>query len=117
MRDATSVFNRTFLSRGTQSPGAVTESFEQADIAQYELTKKQREQYLAARRLGLSDVLATSRLKASGVGNDRMEDITSGIYRPFKASEDAKKNAKEQNLNDRLREAEEAEEAANERPL
>lgn len=117
MRDATSVFNRAFLSRGTQAPGALRAAFEQADIAQYELTKKQREQYLAARRLGLSDVLATSRLKASGVGNDRMEDITSGIYRPFKASEDAKKNAKEQNLNDRLREAEEAEEAANERPL
>ena len=117
MRDATSVFNRTFLSRGTQAPGAVTESFEQADIAQYELTKEQREQYLSARRLGLSDTLATSRLKASGVGNDRLEDITSGIYRPFKASDDAKKNAKQQNLNDRLREAEEAEQAAKERPL
>lgn len=117
MRDATSVFNRAFLSRGRQSPGAISAAFEQADIAQYELTKQQRERYLAARRLGLSDTAALSRLKAAGVGNERLDDITSGIYRPLKISDQSKKNAEQQNLTDRLREAEEAQRAAKERQL
>jgi len=112
-RDATSLFNRVLLSRGTQPPGAVAGSFDLTDQAQYRLTQEARRQYMAARRLGLPEPAAISRLRATGIGKDDLEDIASGIYRPFQPSKESLKNA----APERAREAEQAAGQAQERDL
>jgi hypothetical protein len=112
-RDATSLFNRVLLSRGTQPPGAVAGSFDLTDQAQYRLTQEARRQYMAARRLGLPEPAAISRLRATGIGKDDLEDIASGIYRPFQPSKESLKNA----APERAREAQQAAGQAQERDL
>jgi hypothetical protein len=112
-RDATALFNRVLLSRGTQPPGAVADGFDRTDQAQYRLTQEARRKYMSARRLGLPEPAAISRLRATGIGKDDLEDIASGIYRPFQPSKESLKNA----APERAREAEQAASQAQDRDL
>lgn len=104
MRDASAIFNRVFLSNGTQAPGAVAEALRLTNEARERIAKKYHRKYLAARSLGLSQTAFRDRLRAVGVGEDNTEAVMSGEIPPYVPARDAMKEAERRGLTDRIRE-------------
>jgi hypothetical protein len=104
MRDASALFNRVFLSNGTQAPGAVAEALRLTNEARERIAKKYHRKYLSARSLGLSQTAFRDRLRAVGVGEDNTEAVMSGEIPPYVPSPDAVREAEKRGLTDRIRE-------------
>ena len=89
MRDASALFNREFVSQGTRSAGDVVSGYERSNAARRALVGSIRNDYLAAIRLGVPVARAKAILRDAGVGRETLRMATTGIYKPFEASEDS----------------------------
>jgi hypothetical protein len=87
IRDASALFNKEFVSRGTRSASDVVSGYERSNAARRALIEGIRNDYLAAIRLGVPVARAKAILRDAGLGRDTLRMVTTGIYKPFEASE------------------------------
>ena len=87
LRDASALFNREFVSQGTRSASDVVSGYERSNAARRALIEGIRNDYMAAIRLGVPVQRAKAILRDAGLGRETLKMVTTGIYRPFDASE------------------------------
>ena len=87
-RDARSIFNRDYLSRGTRSEADVISAYQRSNAGLRDVTGQLRRQYVAALNLGVSPAKARALLLASGLDRDTARMITTGIYRRLTPSQE-----------------------------
>ena len=87
-RDARSIFNRDYLSRGSRSESDVVSAYQRSNVGLREVTERLRREYIAALNLGVSPAKARSVLRASGLDRDSARMISTGIYRRLTPSEE-----------------------------
>ena len=102
MRDASALFNREFVSQGTRSASDVVSGYERSNGARRALIGSIRKDYLAAIRLGVPVARAKAILRDAGVGRETLRMATTGIYKPFEASEDSLSLVRARGKNDRI---------------
>ena len=102
MRDASALFNREFVSQGTRSAGDVVSGYDRSNGARRALVGSIRKDYLAAIRLGVPVARAKAILRDAGVGRETLRMATTGIYKPFEASEDSLSLVRARGKNDRI---------------
>jgi hypothetical protein len=102
MRDASALFNREFVSQGTRSAGDVVSGYERSNGARRALIGSIRKDYLAAIRLGVPVARAKAILRDAGVGRETLRMATTGIYKPFEASEDSLSLVRARGNSDRI---------------
>jgi hypothetical protein len=102
MRDASALFNREFTSQGTRSAGDVIDGYERSNAARRSLIDSIRKDYLAAIRLGVSVQRAKAILRDGGLGKDTLKMVTTGIYKPYDASEQSIDLVRSRGKNDRV---------------
>jgi outer membrane biosynthesis protein TonB len=102
MRDASALFNREFTSQGTRSAGDVIDGYERSNAARRSLIDAIRKDYLAAIRLGVSVQRAKAILRDGGLGKDTLKMVTTGIYKPYDASEQSIDLVRSRGKNDRV---------------
>jgi hypothetical protein len=113
-RDASAIFTKEFNSKGTRSPEQIADAYERANDAKYKLTSDFRDDLNAAIALGgISQKKAVEILKANRVGQDDIQMIRSGRYKPYEPSDAAKKIAPK----DRVKTADAAAKRATNKPL
>jgi hypothetical protein len=113
-RDASAIFTKEFNSKGTRSPEQIADAYERANDAKYKLTSDFRDDLNAAIALGgISQKKAVEILKANRVGQDDIQMIRSGRYKPYEPSDAAKKIAPK----DRVKTADAAAKRATSKPL
>jgi len=87
-RDARSIFNRDYLSRGSRSESDVISAYQRSNVGLREVTERLRREYIAALNLGVSPARARSVLRASGLDRDSARMVSTGIYRRLTPSEE-----------------------------
>jgi hypothetical protein len=87
-RDARSIFNRDYLSRGSRSESDVVSAYQRSNAGLRDVTERLRREYIAALNLGVSPAKARSVLRASGLDRDSARMISTGIYRRLTPSEE-----------------------------
>lgn len=87
-RDARSIFNREFLSRGSRSESDVISAYQRSNTGLRDVTEQLRKEYLAAINLGVSPAKARSILRAAGLDRDSARMVSTGIYRRLTPSEE-----------------------------
>jgi hypothetical protein len=87
-RDARSIFNRDYLSRGSRSESDVISAYQRSNVGLRDVTEQLRREYIAALNLGLSPAKARSVLRASGLDRDSARMVSTGIYRRLTPSEE-----------------------------
>ena len=102
MRDASALFNREFVSQGTRSASDVVSGYERSNGARRALVGSIRKDYLAAIRLGVPVARAKAILRDAGVGRETLRMATTGIYKPFEASEDSLSLVRARGNSDRI---------------
>ena len=113
-RDASAIFTREFNSKGTRSTEQIADAYERANDAKYKLTSDFRDDLNAAIALGgISQKKAVEILKAYRVGQDDIQMIRSGRYKPYEPSDAAIKLAPK----DRVKTAKAAAKLATSKPL
>ena len=113
-RDASAIFTKEFNSKGTRSTEQIADAYERANDAKYKLTSDFRDDLNAAIALGgISQKKAVEILKAYRVGQDDIQMIRSGRYKPYEPSADAIELAPE----DRVKAAKAAAKLATSKPL
>ena len=113
-RDASAIFTKEFNSKGTRSTEKITDAYERANDAKYKLTSDFRDDLNAAIALGgISQKKAVEILKANRVGQDDIQMIRSGRYKPYEPSDAAIKLAPK----DRVKTAKAAAKLATSKPL
>ena len=113
-RDASAIFTKEFNSKGTRSPEQIADAYERANDAKYKLTSDFRDDLNAAIALGgISQKKAVEILKANRVGQDDIQMIRSGRYKPYEPSDAAKEIAPK----DRVKTADAAAKRATSKPL
>ena len=113
-RDASAIFTKEFNSKGTRSTEQIADAYERANDAKYKLTSNFRDDLNAAIALGgISQKKAVEILKAYRVGQDDIQMIRSGRYKPYEPSDAAIKLAPK----DRVKTAKAAAKLATSKPL
>ena len=113
-RDASAIFTKEFNSKGTRSTEQIADAYERANDAKYKLTSDFRDDLNAAIALGgISQKKAVEILKAYRVGQDDIQMIRSGRYKPYEPSDAAIKLAPK----DRVKTAKAAAKLATSKPL
>jgi hypothetical protein len=102
MRDASALFNREFTAQGTRSAGDVIDGYERSNAARRSLIDAIRKDYLAAIRLGVPVQRAKAILRDGGLGKDTLKMVTTGIYKPYDASEQSIDLVRSRGKNDRV---------------
>ena len=87
-RDARSIFNRDFLSRGSRSESDVISAYQRSNTGLRDVTEQLRKEYLAAINLGVSPAKARNILRAAGLDRDSARMVSTGIYRRLTPSEE-----------------------------
>jgi len=87
-RDARSIFNREFLTRGSRSESDVISAYQRGNTAARDVTEQLRKEYLAAINLGVSPTKARSIIRAAGLDRDSARMVSTGIYRRLTPSEE-----------------------------
>lgn len=87
-REARSIFNRDYLSRGSRSEADVISAYQRGNTATRDVTEQLRKEYLGAINLGLSPAKARSILRAAGLDRDSARMVSTGIYRRLTPSEE-----------------------------
>jgi hypothetical protein len=87
-RDARSIFNRDYLSRGSRSESDVISAYQRSNVGLRDVTEQLRREYIAALNLGVSPAKARSVLRASGLDRDSARMVSTGIYRRLTPSEE-----------------------------
>ena len=87
-RDARSIFNRDYLSRGSRSESDVVSAYQRSNAGLRDVTERLRREYIAALNLGVSPAKARSVLRASGLDRESARMISTGIYRRLTPSEE-----------------------------
>ena len=113
-RDASAIFTKEFNSKGTRSTEQIADAYERANDAKYKLTSDFRDDLNAAIALGgISQKKAVEILKANRVGQEDIQMIRSGRYKPYEPSDAAIKIAPK----DRVKTAKAAAKLATSKPL
>ena len=113
-RDASAIFTKEFNSKGTRSTEQIADAYERANDAKYKLTSDFRDDLNAAIALGgISQKKAVEILKAYRVGQDDIQMIRSGRYKPYEPSDAAIELAPK----DRVKTAKAAAKLATSKPL
>jgi hypothetical protein len=102
IRDASALFNREFTAQGTRSAGDVVDGYERSNAARRSLIDSIRRDYLAAIRLGVPVQRAKAILRDGGLGGDTIKMVTTGIYKPYNASEQSLDLVRARGKNDRV---------------
>jgi hypothetical protein len=102
IRDASSLFNREFTTQGTRSAGDVVDGYERSNAARRSLIDSIRRDYLAAIRLGVPVQRAKAILRDGGLGGDTIKMVTTGIYKPYNASEQSLDLVRARGKSDRI---------------
>jgi hypothetical protein len=102
MRDASALFNREFTAQGTRSAGDVVDGYARSNAARRSLIDSIRRDYLAAIRLGVSVQRAKAILRDGGLGGDTIKMVTTGIYKPYNASEQSLDLVRARGKSDRI---------------
>lgn len=102
MRDASALFNREFTSQGTRSTSDVIDGYERSNAARRSLIDAIRRDYLASIRLGVPVQRAKAILRDGGLGGDTIKMVTTGIYKPYNASEQSLDLVRARGKNDRI---------------
>ena len=92
-REARSIFNRYFLSRGTRSEADVISAYQRSNIGLRRVSERLRREYVAALNLGVSSAKARSILRAAGLDRDSAKMISTGMYLRLTPSEEQQKMA------------------------
>lgn len=87
-RDARSIFNRDYLSRGSRSESDVISAYQRSNAGLRDVTEQLRREYIAALNLGVSPAKARSILRAAGLDRDSARMVSTGIYRRLTPSEE-----------------------------
>lgn len=87
-RDARSIFNRDYLSRGSRSESDVISAYQRSNAGLRDVTEQLRREYIAAINLGVSPAKARSVLRAAGLDRDSARMVSTGIYRRLTPSEE-----------------------------
>lgn len=87
-RDARSIFNRDYLSRGSRSESDVISAYQRSNAGLRDVTERLRREYIAALNLGVSPAKARSILRAAGLDRESARMISTGIYRRLTPSEE-----------------------------
>jgi DNA-binding CsgD family transcriptional regulator len=89
MRDATMLFNREFMARGSRSAADVVSGYTRSNEARKRLVEWLRARQKAAVTLGLTRKETESILKQNNLSSETVKTIMSGVYTKFKASDEA----------------------------
>ena len=102
IRDASALFNREFISQGTRSVSDVVSGYDRSNAARRALIDSIRKDYIGAIRLGVPVQRAKAILRDAGLGKDTLKMVTTGIYRPFEASEQSVNLVRSRGKTDRI---------------